>query len=509
MDRLAPDRDRDVVPFLAVADLAVLLVDFFFVIGIQTPSILPAGEQKAGHLAGSHGTLVALLRPMAAEHRAVPNFVRAGHAPRRAGRKEARGKSQLRRFSRIIGPGIVTGASDNDPSGIGTYSVAGATFGMSMLWLSWATLPLMAAIQNICARIGISSGKGLTTVVKQNFPAWLVYPFCLLLLAANAVTIGADLGAMAAGVNLITGVPDRAVLVPMAVLVVAGLVFGRYRNITTILKWLVLFLFAYVLTAFFARPDWGSVLRHTFEPELRVDGKFISMVVAILGTTITPYMWFWQTSQEVEVQVAKGETKLNQRRGASEEAIADRQLDINVGAVVSNAVMFFILLTAASTLFVRGQHDIKSAADAAKALGPLAGGAARHLFGIGLIGMGLLAVPVLAGSSAYALCEVFEWKVGLDRPLHTVPQFYGILTLSTLVGLALNFTSVNPIDALVLSSTLNGVVAPIILTVIMLAANNQHVMAGHRNGVLSNVFGWLTTAVMWAAAIALFLTLGK
>jgi NRAMP (natural resistance-associated macrophage protein)-like metal ion transporter len=409
----------------------------------------------------------------------------------------------------VLGPGIITGASDNDPSGIGTYSVAGASFGFGMLWLSWFTTPLVAACQNICARIGLASGKGLTTIVKEYYPPWLAYPFCILLLIANTVTIGADLGAMAAGVNLLSGLPAKAVLVPTALLLVAAMVFGRYRVIAGALKWLTLFLLAYVVTAFVVQPDWPQVLLAAVTPHLSADPKFIATLVAVLGTTITPYMWFWQTSEEVEEQVADGHTKLRERRGTSERAVRDRQLDVNFGAAVSNLVMFFIVLTTGATLFTHGQRQVQSAAEAAAALAPLGGNASRYLFGIGFIGMGLLAIPVLAGSSAYALCEACNWKVGLDRRLHTVPQFYAVIALATGVGLVLNFTGINPIDALVLASVINGVAAPFILAVIMLVANHPDIMAGHRNGRVSNAFGWLTTAIMTAAAVGLFLTIGQ
>jgi NRAMP (natural resistance-associated macrophage protein)-like metal ion transporter len=441
----------------------------------------------------------------------------AAPAPRKPGfqgRKQPQAapteQSQHRtaRLLRVLGPGIITGASDNDPGGIGTYSVAGATYGFGLLWLAWFTLPLMAATQNICARIGQATGKGLTTIVKQYYPAWLAYPFCFLLLIANIVTIAADLGAMAAGVNLLTGIPARAVIAPMALLVIAALVFGRYRAIASVLKWMTLFLLAYAVTAFVIRPDWLSVLRAAVVPRLSTDPGFVSLVVAVLGTTITPYMWFWQTSEEVEEQVAKGQTRLRQRRGTTDNAVRDRELDVNTGAIISNAVMFFIILTTGATLFAHGQHDIKSAADAAQALAPLGGGVTRYLFGIGFIGMGLLAVPILAGASAYALCEACDWEVGLDRPIHTVPQFYAVIAIATLLGLLLNFTTINPIDALVLTSVVNGVAAPFLLAVIMLVSNHRHIMAGHRNGMISNILGWLTTGVMGAAVVALFLTLG-
>lgn len=423
--------------------------------------------------------------------------------------KNSGGEGKVRRLFRVLGPGLITGASDDDPSGIGTYSVAGAAYGFSLLWLAWITFPMMAAVQAICARIGSVSGRGIASLIKTYYPSWVVYPVCLLLLAANTINIGADLGAMAASINMFTGLPPRLVVGPVALAIVVLMVFTRYRTVVTIFKWLTLSLFAYVITAFLVKANWADVLHHTFIPEFRSDGAFVAMVVAIFGTTISPYLFFWQASQEVEEDVAKGKESVRQRIGTTDVDMEERHMDVNVGMGISNLVMFFIILTTGATLFASGKNTIASANDAALALEPLAGNAAQLLFGLGLLGTGLLAIPVLAGSASYAVSEAFKWRVGLDRPVHTVPQFYGVMVLATVVGLALDFTSINPIDALVLTAVVNGVVAPILLVLVMLIANNKRIMLDRANGAWSNVLGWFTTLVMAVAAVALFLTLGK
>ncbi len=418
-------------------------------------------------------------------------------------------RGPIRRFFGVLGPGLITGASDDDPSGIGTYSVAGASYGFSMLWLALVTYPMMAVVQAICARIGMVSGRGIASVVRLHYPRWLLYPVCLLLFVANTINIGADLGAMAASINLFAGWPIQVVVVPLAVIVVALMFFAQYRLIVTIFKWLTLALFAYVVTGIIVQPPAMDVLRHTFVPEFQLDGGFIATLVAILGTTISPYLFFWQTSQEVEEEVEKGHSAVSQRVGASHSQIAERHLDVAVGMGVSNVVMYFIILTTGATLFVNGKHDIQDANAAAQALAPLAGPAAQWLFGVALLFTGLLAIPVLAGSAAYAVSDAFGWKVGLNRPLQRVPQFYAVMAVATLIGLVLNFTSMDPIQALVLTSIINGVVAPILLVVIMLIANNPRIMRDRVNGPWSNVLGWFTTGAMAVAAVAMFLTLGQ
>lgn len=433
--------------------------------------------------------------------------VELGGAPKKASHRPA--PDPVRRLFGLLGPGLITGASDDDPSGIGTYSVAGAKYGFSTLWLALVTFPMASVVQAICARIGMVTGRGIASIIKQYYPTWLVYPIAFLLFAANTVNIGADLGAMAASVNLFAGWPIRLVVVPLAVLVVALMVFAQYRVIVTIFKWLTLSLFAYVATGLISHPNISEVLRHTFVPEVQWDAGFISTVVAILGTTISPYLFFWQTSQEVEEEVEEGKTSVRQRRGTTDRKVDERHLDVAIGMGMSEVVMYFIILTTGATLFVHGNHDIQDANTAAQALAPLAGPAARWLFGSAMLFTGLLAIPVLAGSAAYAMSDAFNWKVGLNRPLHRVPQFYAVMAAATLLGLGLNFTSINPVDALLLTSIVNGVVAPIILVVIMLIANNQRIMGDRRNGPWSNVLGWTTTGAMAVAAAAMFLTLGQ
>jgi len=424
-----------------------------------------------------------------------------------SGVRESRGP--LGRFFAVLGPGLITGASDDDPSGIGTYSVAGAAYGLSMLWLALLTYPLMTVIQAMCARIGMVSGRGVASVLKLRFPRWVVVPVALLLFVANTINIGADLGAMAASINLFAGWPIQVVVVPLALAVLALMVFARYRLLVSIFKWLTVALFAYVVTGFIVKPNAVDVLRHTFVPEFQWDSGFIATVVAILGTTISPYLFVWQSSQEVEEEVEQGRTSVRSRQGASGRELGQRHLDVSVGMAVSNLVMYFIILTTGSTLFVHGQTDIQDANTAAQALAPLAGPAAQWLFGVALLFTGLLAIPVLAGSAAYALSDAFGWSVGLNRPVSRVPQFYGVMAAATLVGLLLNFTSVNAIQALVLTSIINGVVAPILLALIMIVANSREIMGNRANGPWSNGLGWFTTGAMAAAAVAMFATLGS
>lgn len=411
-------------------------------------------------------------------------------------------------FLRILGPGLITGASDDDPSGIGTYSVAGAAYGFSTLWLALITFPMMAVVQSICARIGMTSGRGIGSIVKMHYPRWLVYLIGSLVFVANTINIGADLGAMAASINLFSGAPVRLTVVPLAGVVVTLMVLAPYRHIVATFKWLTLSLFAYVITGLLAHPPAFTVLRHTFVPELQWNADFITTVVAILGTTISPYLFFWQASQEVEEEVERGHTALRQRVGTTRRKIGERHLDVAVGMAVSNVVMYFIILTTGATLFASGKHDVEDANAAAQALAPLAGPAAQWLFGIALLFTGMLAIPVLAGSAAYVLSDAFGWKVGLNRPIQRVPQFYAVMTLATLIGLALNFTPINPIRALVLTAIVNGAVAPVLLAVIMLIANNRHIMKSHVNGLTSNIVGWVTTGLMAGAAGAMVLTIG-
>lgn len=442
------------------------------------------------------------------KQRQVPHKAPAGGA----GSLEAAIKQEpnpVLRFLKILGPGLITGASDDDPSGIGTYAVAGASLGYAPLWTALVTFPLMASIQFMCAKVGMVSGHGLAGVLRRHYPRPLLYVAVVALFVANTINVGADIGAIAAAINLLVPIPIVWMIVPVAVAILLLQVLGSYKVIAGVFKWLTLALLAYIASSLFANPDWSEVLRATFVPTMSFDPTFLSTLVAILGTTITPYLFFWQSSQEVEEEVHRGRVHLWQRKGASDAELKYAAMDVNAGMVVGNLVMYFVLLSTAATLHVSGHTEISSAAEAAEALRPVAGDAAGILLAVGLIGAGFLAVPVLSGSAAYAICEAFGWHFGLDeRPRHA-KEFYGVIAAATLVGLCINFVGINPIHALFFTAVINGFVAPPLLVMIMLVANNPKVMGKRVNGGILNVLGWIGTTAMTLAAVALLLTLGK
>lgn len=417
--------------------------------------------------------------------------------------------NRLVRFFKVLGPGLITGASDDDPSGIGTYAVAGASLGYSSLWLALITFPLMAAVQFICAKIGMVSGEGLAGVLRRHYPRSLLYLAVLGLVIANTINAGADIGAIAAAINLIVPVPIAWLIVPVAIAILLLQVFGSYELIARVFKWLTLALLAYIASAFFAHPDLGLVLRGTFIPTISFDPNFLATLVAILGTTISPYLFFWQASQEVEEEVELGRHRLWQRRGATDSELKYRAWDINTGMALSNVVMYFIILATAATLFTSGQTQVQSASDAAVALEPLAGPAATILLAVGLIGAGVLAVPVLTGSAAYAVSEAFGWQYGLNKRLARAKQFYGVIVVATLVGLGINYIGIDPIKALFWSAVINGLLAPPLMVLIMLVANHDGIMGKRCNGTAMNVLGWAATLVMFAAAIGLIATFNQ
>jgi NRAMP (natural resistance-associated macrophage protein)-like metal ion transporter len=412
----------------------------------------------------------------------------------------------IKRLLKILGPGLITGASDDDPSGIGTYAAAGAQFGYSFLWMAPVTFPLMASVQFICAKIGLVSGRGIAGVLRKHYPRPLLYAVVLALLVANTINAGADILAIAAGFNLLIPVPIFILIVPIALGIFALQVWGSYRLIARTFKWLTLSLFAYIASAFFARPEWGDVLRGTLLPTLHLDRASLAMLVAVLGTTISPYLFFWQASQEVEEEIARGRKRLWQRQGATDHELTYAFWDVNIGMLFSNTVMYFIILATAATLYQSGKTDIATAADAAAALRPLAGDSATVLMALGLIGTGILAVPILTGTAAYAVCEMFAWRCSLDATPGKAREFYLVLGISTLGGLLINFLGVSPMAALLWAAILNGFLAPPLLVVIMHIANHEPIM-GHRvNGRWGNVLGWTTTAVMFAAAVGFVLS---
>ena len=444
----------------------------------------------------------------AARHPTIPHSEPAGGT----GSLEAaieREPNPLKRLARILGPGLITGASDDDPSGIGTYATAGASLGFATLWTAPLTYPLMAAVQYICAKVGMVSGRGLAGVLRRHYGRGVLYPAVAALVVANTINAGADIGAVAAGINLLAPLPIGLMVVPVALAILSLQIWGSYRLIASIFKWLTLVLFAYIGAAFLAKPDWGEVLRHTVVPTIRFDSGYLAALVAILGTTISPYLFFWQTSQEVEEEVHMGRTRLWQRRGATDGELKYAAWDVNIGMAFANVVFYFIILATGATLFTTGKTDIKSAADAAEALRPLVGDAATLLFAVGLIGAGFLAVPILTGSAAYAVSEAFGWKYGLDQKPARAKQFYAVIAASTLIGLVVDFLGINPIDALFWTAVINGFAAPPLLFLIMLIANNRAIMGDRTNCTAVNVLGWTATLAMFSAAIALALTWGR
>lgn len=439
-----------------------------------------------------------------AARRATGVSGRAHPAPRGAkARAVAREPNPLRKAAMIIGPGFITGSSDDDPSGIGTYAVAGAAFGPAMLWTALATMPLMAAVQNVCARLAMTTGRGLAGILREHYPRPLLYAAVSILFVANTINVGADLGAIADAVHVVIGVEAVWLVVPAAVLILVLQLAGSYRLIANTFKWLTVALLAYVADALIVRPNLLETLRATIVPTVRLEPAFLMTLVAILGTTISPYLFFWQSSQEVEEEIEMGRRSVRDRRGASPAELRYATIDTNTGIAYSNAVMFFIILATAMTLFAAGKTDVRSAADAAEALRPLAGDLAGVVFAVGMIGAGFLAVPILSGSAAYAVAEAFGWRRGLNERWYRAKPFYAVIVVATLLGTAMNFVGIDPIDALYWSAVLNGVVAPPLLVVIMLAARSRTVMGGQRIGPTLTILGWAATAAMWLALVAL------
>jgi NRAMP (natural resistance-associated macrophage protein)-like metal ion transporter len=418
----------------------------------------------------------------------------------------AREPDPIKKTVKLLGPGFITGAADDDPSGIGTYAVAGASLGLATLWTALVTFPFMAAVQNICSRIGLISGSGLAGILKEHYPRWVLYPAVALVFGANVVNIGADLGAIADAAGIVLGTPVPWLVVPIALGLLAVQVFAGYKQIERIFKFLTLALLAYVIDVFLVHPPLGETLRATIVPTISFERNYIATLVAILGTTISPYLFFWQTSHEVEEEKAAGKQTRAERKGASRFELRIATIDVTVGMLFSNLVMYFIILATALTLNANGKTDISTGADAAEALKPLAGDLAGLIFAVGMIGTGLLAVPVLAGASAYAVSETFGWRSGLDEHWQRARPFYGVIALATVVGLVIPFTGVKPIDALFFTSILNGVAAPFLLVVIMLAARNRNVMGNQTIGPVLTVLGWIVTVAMFVALAGLALT---
>jgi NRAMP (natural resistance-associated macrophage protein)-like metal ion transporter len=432
-------------------------------------------------------------------------------SPHKVGRKESR----VRHVLSVLGPGVITGAADDDPSGIGTLSVAGAQFGYGTVWASLVTYPLSAAVQEVCARIGLVTGHGLAAIIKHYFPRWMLYVVAFLLVAANTLNIGADIAAMAGSIHLVLPiVPTALAALLLVALTLTLLVFMSYKTYSKYLKWMALVLFSYMIVAFLSHVDWGLALKSLVVPGIKLDSGYITTLVAILGTTISPYMFFWQANMEVEEKIASGsitspdsQMKRPRKLVLGRRAINDMHIDINVGMFYSELMMFFIIVSTASTIYKAGAKDVGQLdlAGIAEVLRPLAGDAAYLLFTLGIVGIGLLAIPVLAGSAAYALSEVFGWEEGLYKKFHAAKGFYIAIILATLVGLGLVFVGVDPVAALYYSAVINGVVAVPLLVIIFLIGNNKKILGERTSGKLSNLLLIITALLMGGAVAGLFL----
>jgi NRAMP (natural resistance-associated macrophage protein)-like metal ion transporter len=416
---------------------------------------------------------------------------------------------KAKNYWHMLGPGLTTGASDDDPSGIATYSQTGAQFGYGFLWMALWTFPLMSVVQEMCARIGLVTGRGLAGNIRAHYSK-RVLRFCtFLLFSANAFNIGADLGAMAKGVQLLNPHLNFGwLVVGFALISLLLQIFTPYVRYAKYLKWLALVLLSYVISSILAHLHWSQVVHDTIVPHFSFGKDSLLLVCAILGTTISPYLFFWQTSQEVEEQILQGKTTLKERQSATSPAdVKSMRIDVWSGMFLSNMVMFFIIAACGGILFPHGVTQIHSAAEAAEALRPFAGDATYFLFAIGIIGTGLLAIPVLAGSTTYAVSESLGWREGLYRQLNQAYAFYGLIIVSMLVGLGLNFVGLDPIKALIYSAVANGIVAPFVLFFIVKISSNKKIMGHWRNHGLVTAIGWLTTIIMAAAGIAAIISL--
>ena len=410
----------------------------------------------------------------------------------------------MRSLLKSLGPGIITGAADDDPSGIATYSVAGAQLGTKLLWTAFVTWPLMAAVQMMCARIGKVTGQGLAANFKLRFPKWILLVFVIALLAANTINIGADLAGMADAAAMLSGINSHWFVITFALLISWATVRLQYQQIANVLKWLVLVLFAYPVTAFVVGANWSQVLRDTFVPSIPHSQDEWATLVAILGTTISPYLFFWQASEEVEEEKSAGQNTLAKRRGATKEELELRNIDVGVGAFFSNIVMFFIILATAVTLNRHGITHIETSRQAAEALRPFAGRFATTLFTLGIVGVGFLAIPTLAGSTAYAFAETLGWRQGLNMKLRQARWFYMLILVSTGVGVALDFIGINPVKALYWTAVINGLVAPFMLVAILVVAADKKLMQGQPSSRLGWIVVAITTAAMFIAGVAMF-----
>jgi len=412
----------------------------------------------------------------------------------------------LPEYLEAAGPGVITGAADDDPSGIGTYTMAGAKYGHALLWSAILTWPMMAGVQLACARVGMVTGRGLASAFSRKLPRPVLLLIAFALFAANTLNVAADFSAMADAARLLTGGPGWLFVFVFATGITWATIFLRYNQIAKVLKWLALVLFAYVIAAFVERPDWTAVLHSMWKPSIPGGKEGWGMLVAILGTTISPYLFFWQASQEVEEEKAKGRLTVEERRQATPREFFLRKVDVTVGMFFSNVVMFFIILTSSLTLHAHGLTSIESSSEAAQALAPIAGRFAAFLYMIGLVGTGLLAIPTLTGSSAYAFAEIFHWKQGLDEKWRRARAFYAVIAVSTVLAVLFDFLGFNPLKALYWSAVVNGALSPFLLVVLFMVICDTKIMEGQTSPLLTRLVVGITALLMFVALVLMFIT---
>jgi NRAMP (natural resistance-associated macrophage protein)-like metal ion transporter len=413
--------------------------------------------------------------------------------------------SRVDLFFRDLGPGLITGCADDDPSGISTYAIAGASFGYATLWTALLSFPLMVGVQMMCSRLGMVTGRGLAAVIRLNYPRWILWGACFLLITANVFNIAADLGGMGESAAMVTGVNAKFWTLFFTGLIVSFLFWSSYRQIARVFKWITLVLLAYVATAFFAHVDWKSALAATIFPRLSWSRESLSVLVGVLGTTISPYLFFWQAAQEVEEERAQGRN-LAKRKGATDAELRRARIDVVTGMFASNFIMYFIILTTAATLHIHGTTHINTARQAAEALRPLAGNAAYWLFTLGLIGTGMLGVPVLAGSSAYAITEASAWRGSLEKKPHGPRRFYTVLGAAMAGGLGIDFAGLDAVKMLFWSAVVNGTLAPPLILLVVLLTSNRRVMGERVNPSFLRVLGWITFTLMSAATVGMLVS---
>lgn len=407
---------------------------------------------------------------------------------------------------RELGLGLITGAADDDPSAIGTYASAGAKFGPSFLWMAPVMFPMMFTVVYLSSKLGQVAGKGLFDVIRDHYPKWILNAALIGVMIGNTIEAAADIGGIASALHSLIPVPTQYIAVGVAIAILAFLFFGSYQLIKSIFRWLALTLLTYVVSAVLSKPDLREVLKGTFLPSVHFNGEFLSLVVAVIGTSLSAYLYTWQSNQEVEEEIQMGRHKLWQRKGATNEELTKSKKDVLYGMFFATLITYFIILSTASTLFKTGHHEISDATQAAEALRPLAGNAARILFALGIVGVGFLAVPVMTTGAAYDLCQALGWKHSLHAKPSEAKLFYGAIAAITLVATALNFTGINPMKALVFAGIVQGFSTPPLMLLIMLMTNNKTVMGDRVNSRGLNILGWITTIAIFSASVTLIVT---